>query len=52
MVLRSITVRATSTALQEAGRRFRVRLIERHGLARAARVLRALADEPDSLMVV
>jgi hypothetical protein len=35
--------------LEQAGRSFLVRLIARHGLAGAARVLRALADEIDGL---
>jgi hypothetical protein len=36
--------------LQRAGRDFLIRLIARHGLAGAARVLRALADEIDALV--
>ena len=35
--------------LQRAGRDFLLRLIARHGLEGAARVLRALADELDGL---
>jgi hypothetical protein len=38
--------------LQRAGRDFLLRLIARHGLRAAARVLRALADELDSLTAV
>jgi hypothetical protein len=42
----------TNSKLQKAGRAFLLRLTARHGLARAARVLRALADELDTLTVV
>jgi hypothetical protein len=35
--------------LQRAGRDFLMRLVAKHGLAGAARVLRALADELDGL---
>jgi hypothetical protein len=35
--------------LQRAGRNFLMRLIAKHGLAGAARILRALADELDGL---
>ena len=35
--------------LQRAGRAFLMRLVAKHGLAGAARVLRALADELDGL---
>jgi hypothetical protein len=38
--------------LQRAGRDFLMRLVARHGLAGAARVLRALADELDRLAAV
>jgi hypothetical protein len=38
--------------LQQAGRSFLLRLIAEDGLAGAARVLLALADEPDSLTAV
>jgi hypothetical protein len=37
------------TKLQRAGRDFLLRLIATHGLAGAARVLRALADELEQL---
>ena len=36
--------------LQRAGRDFLMRLIAQHGLAGAARVLRALADEIEDLV--
>jgi hypothetical protein len=39
----------TITKLQEAGRTFLLRLVAEHGLAGAARMLRALADEIASL---
>ena len=35
--------------LQRAGRDFLMRLVAKHGLQGAARVLRALADELDAL---
>ena len=36
--------------LQRAGRDFLMRLVAKHGLAGAARVLRALADEIEDLV--
>jgi hypothetical protein len=38
-------LRERSRYLQRAGRDFLMRLVAKHGLAGAARVLRALADE-------
>jgi hypothetical protein len=40
---------AKPAKLQRAGRDFLIRLVARHGLAGAARVLRALADEFEEL---